>query len=118
MTPIDQAAQAHLEANPPPPWWPFPPAAVASIADYFPLVGSHRGEHDSTHQGEPLAAPVQQRPRYRHTDADILAQTFPGDRIADVARRVGCSWDYLKGRRKTSDSDLAAKMDAKRGHAR
>lgn len=118
MFDIDARAIAHQENNPPPPWWPFPPADAGRISDFFPLVGNGHGERGALTRDEVPAPRPEREPRYLHTDADILAQTFPGDKVSDVATRIGCSRSYIQQRRKLSDTDLAGKMDAKRGWAR
>lgn len=110
MLDIDAAVLRNQHANPPPSWWIFPdPEDNAAtlpegfrLDDYFPLTG---------HDGGWTMPPTTE---VRFTDADIMEATQPGDRYADIARRLGCSGQYLSKRR-AKYPELAAAMDAKLG---
>lgn len=103
MLDLDAAVLCRMRNNPPPAWWPVPPPTVGRVWQYHPTAGPS-GDCDEERPD----------PRVRYTDRDILEATYPGDSLIDVARRMGCSGQYISKRRMKSPT-LAELMDARTG---
>ena len=116
ICPIDEATIAHRESNPPPPWWPIPPAPMR-VWQFHPVVGppagGRLGEDRQTNTVEIAEADAAQDAA-RMPDRDILEHVYPGDTLTDVARRLGYSRNGLRYLRHRWP-DLAAAMDRRRG---
>ena len=127
---IDTAANlaGAFPHTPRPSWW-HEPGKCKTPADYWPQIGQREDTpgpglspghpRPSIHDGPP--PPV--RPRVAtgkggkpvYTWPDILACTYPGDMIVDVARRLGMTSGALRMRR-TLDPEGARQMDVRRGN--
>ena len=115
---LDAAAEVWRHAHPMPYGWPF--RAGDDPADYFPLVGKREvggawecRRPEPEPEPEPVATPRRGRPPVVKWP-DILANTYPGDSITDVARRLEVSRALIAMRRQFRP-DLAEQMDIRRG---
>lgn len=120
MFDIDAAVLRNQRDNPPPPWWPLPPAGIP-ISRYFPIIGTARGEQFAELASDPddgrdeyQAPPRAEGGGLIFTNQDILAATYPGDSIRAIERRIGVSDGYVRDRRRRN-RELAEQMDARRG---
>lgn len=113
---LDQAVEAFRELAPPcPPRWPFHRGGPADIGDLIPLDGPQlkRAAMGWGCEADRYEAAPEGRRRSAVRWPDILASTYPGDGVADVARRLGMSCNGLVGRRRHNPT-MADQMDLRR----
>ena len=114
-------AQPHTRR---PSWW-SQPGKCPNAADYWPQVGPEDGTYSQYGLPRPAIytdaqpAAAERRPNGRSgkpivTWSDILAVTYSGDFIADVARRLDMAPSSLRMRR-SLDPAKARQMDRLRG---
>ena len=109
---LDAAVAVRVRQAPPPPWWPFPPDG--DLAAYFPQVGHPSGGDDGRPEADTV---ITTRPKGRPalaSQADILAATYPGDSIQEVADRLGISGSNIRQAR-VKHPEFKRQMDIRRG---
>lgn len=138
---LDQAVQAFAARAPEPPeWWHAldrMPAGL-DVADYWPQVGYHFGQHDPGAPRPSVESIREARRRYPSrtikgastrarlkqlapggrvepfTSQDVLDNTYAGDSVLDVARRLQVTLKALQNRR-ARYPEMAHQMDLRRG---